>query len=69
MTTINAATQATHTKFVSPQSTPKGRREKKNDDDETPEPPGGDSVVVDDDDDDDMNDDVEMMTMKATEET
>ena len=68
VTTINAATQATHTKFVSPQSTPKGRREKKNDDDETPEPPGGDSVV-DDDDDDDMNDDVEMMTMKETEET
>ena len=66
VTTINAATQATHTKFVSPQSTPKGRREKKNDDDETPEPPGGDSVVVDDD---DMNDDVEMMTMKETEET
>ena len=32
VTTINAATQATHTKFVSPQSTPKGRREKKNDD-------------------------------------
>jgi hypothetical protein len=66
VTTINAATQATHTKFVSPQSTPKGRREKKSDDDETPEPPGGDSVVVDDD---DMNDDVEMMTMKETEET
>ena len=66
VTTINTATQATHTKFVSPQSTPKGRREKKNDDDETPEPPGGDSVV---DDDDDMNDDVEMMTMKETEET
>ena len=61
VTTINTATQATHTKFVSPQSTPKGRREKKNDDDdETPEPPGGD---------DDMNDDVEMMTMKETEET
>ena len=65
VTTINTATQATHTKFVSPQSTPKGRREKKNDD-ETPEPPGGDSVV---DDDDDCNDDVEMMTMKETEET
>ena len=67
VTTINKDTRATHTKFVSPQSTPKGRREKKNDD-ETPEPPGGDSVV-DDDDDDDMNDDVEMMTMKETEET
>ena len=62
MTTINnAATQATRTKFASPQSTPNGRREKKNDDDETPEPPGVD--------DDDMNDDVEMMTMKETEET
>ena len=64
VTTINTDTRATHTKFVSPQSTPKGRREKKNDD-ETPEPPGGDSVV---DDDDDSNDDVEMMTMKETEE-
>ena len=65
VTTINKDTRATHTKFVSPQSTPKGRREKKNDD-ETPEPPGGDSVV---DDDGDCNDDVEMMTMKETEET
>jgi len=66
-TTINTDTQATHTKFASPESTPKARRKKKNDDDddETPEPPGGGDSVVDDD---DSNDDVEMMTMKETEE-
>lgn len=64
VTTINTDTRATHTKFVSPQSTPKGRREKKNDDDETPEPPGGDSVV-----DDITNNDDEDVEMKETEET